>query len=398
MLHNRAARTAAACSASTAWSRTRRDARSHELAATCLAHGQGFWRPLQGLQTEAYLLRPDLRLNRQARHWWGVCDAQRTSNATFGNASHDTLHGTDDGTQLSDSALLPRPELLQEWQPDGEGCDALRKQEARLPELGALACAFCERYAGHTILFVGDSVQGELFLAFVSILGVARIRVNSGNDACRRVAPRGSGPMELDVSVEVCDGAAATMTVRFIRNELLWLDAERNAKKRHPDVRFGAPALMLCDWDQAAAAADMVVLNRGYHSLLDNDVEKQMGELNATLLALSATMRRPARSLSTRKRVVYRGTHGSFRDCAQQPNQLGDPLNLTWSLVAARMGSRRNSMYGWSRIEGRERQTKTLLAAMGVPYLDTFVSTSYRSSGGRMPNSCNHFCLPGPVR
>ena len=29
-------------------------------------------------------------------------------------------------------------------------------------------------------------------------------------------------------------------------------------------------------------------------------------------------------------------------------------------------------------------------------YLDTFIATSLRP-GRRMPRSCNHFCLPGPV-
>ena len=29
------------------------------------------------------------------------------------------------------------------------------------------------------------------------------------------------------------------VSARFIRNELLWLDDEQNARRRHPDYRFG---------------------------------------------------------------------------------------------------------------------------------------------------------------
>ena len=53
---------------------------------------------------------------------------------------------------------------MHEWRPEGDGCDALRKGRAALPSLAELACAFCARHAGRTVLFVGDSVQGELYL------------------------------------------------------------------------------------------------------------------------------------------------------------------------------------------------------------------------------------------
>ena len=66
----------------------------------------------------------------------------------------------------------PRAAVLQQWVPQGNGCASLRKHHGSLPDVGVLSCAFCSRYAGRTVLFVGDSVQGELFLAFASILGV----------------------------------------------------------------------------------------------------------------------------------------------------------------------------------------------------------------------------------
>ena len=175
MLHAGASQTTAACAAGTAWSRDQRNATRWGQAASCLALGQGSWRPLRGVQTEPYLLDPELRLGREKRHWWGVCDA-------------DLSRGNESAGQHA-VERPPRPALLHEWAPEGSGCAALHKDQPALPELGALACAFCAMHAGRSVLFVGDSVQGELFLAFASILGVVgRARVNPGNEGCRKVA------------------------------------------------------------------------------------------------------------------------------------------------------------------------------------------------------------------
>ena len=91
--------------------------------------------------------------------------------------------------------------------------------------------------------------------------------------------------------MQLCSDGEDAVTARFIRNELLWLDDEQNARKRHKDIRFAAPALMLCDWRNAAATADLLVLNRGYHSLMDSYVERQLQELNRTLSDLSSLIR-----------------------------------------------------------------------------------------------------------
>ena len=344
------------------------------MAAECLAHGNGTWDVSMNNASEPYLLGSELRLGRENRHWWGVCDADLFSNQS--NAPR---------------RRAPRQELLHQWVPEGHGCSSLRKGREALPELSALACAFCARHAGRTVLFVGDSVQGELFLSFASILDALHVTVNPGNQACRKVAPRGSGPREVDVSITVCGDGERAITARFIRNERLWLDEKHNARHRHPDRRFGAPALMLCDWKEAASTADMLVLNRGYHSLTDPDMYGQLAELNDTLLSL-ATLWGGQGALHDR--VAYRGTHGSLHNCFTHP----DPIVRPWAEISATMGSRSNALYNWRAIEGRESQTKPLVQHFGVPYVDTFVSTSYRPAGGRMPpNNCNHFCLPGPV-
>ena len=375
MRRARATRTAESCSLSQSWSSTRRNASAAHLASACLAHGHGTWVPLQGAQTEPYLLTTELEetLKREPRHWWGICGSDLKRDASTGDIS----------------GRPARPSILHEWTPDGRGCDALRKGNHALPEFDALACSFCALNAGRTVVFVGDSVQGELFLAFASILGARSPRVNPGNEGCRRVAPRGSGKAELDMSMEVpCSSDGAVITLRFIRNELLWLDDDANARTRHPDRRLGAPALMLCNWRSAVQRADYLILNRGYHSLAWSNATREVEELADMMRELSLVPSLTPLS----DHVIFRGTHASFRSCSTRP----DPETGSYDKVASLMRSRSNSQYNWRSVEGRASGARTLLESFGVPYLDTYFATALRP-GGRMPNSCNHFCLPGPV-
>lgn len=369
-LHARAAQTAYACASGSAWGVVQRDEIAIGQSNACLAHGRGGWQPLLTELTELYLLPPELQLGREDRHWWGACD-------------HDLRR--ENRTQM-------RPELKHEWIPEGEGCSALRKGRERLPEIAQLACAFCTRRAGQSVLFVGDSVQGEMFLAFASILGVRSIHVNAGNTACREVAPRGSGKTELDVTVELCGGSsAAPVRARFIRNEMVVLDEASNERMRHKDHPRVGPAMMLCDWRSAASAADLLVLNRGYHALHGNITAHSM-QLNATFSALDTIMGRDALA----DRVIYRGTHASFHDCGRIRH---DPIiSLPWEKILNTLNGPWNAQYNWREIQPRELNARKVLDAWGVPYLDTFMSTAYRPFGGRMSRSnCNHFCLPGPV-
>ena len=71
---------------------------------------------------------------------------------------------------------------------------------------------------------------------------------------------------------------------------------------------------MLCEWRAAARAADYLVMNRGYHSLTDPHVDQQMAELNETVASLASLMR-GTHLHPLRRRVVYRGTHGSQHNC-----------------------------------------------------------------------------------
>ena len=69
------------------------------------------------------------------------------------------------------------------------------------------------------------------------------------------------------------------VTLRFIRNEWLTFDDATNAQIRAPGrgttggEKRGA-GLTMCDWESAAADADLIVLNRGLHFAYDQLLKK----------------------------------------------------------------------------------------------------------------------------
>lgn len=211
-----------------------------------------------------------------------------------------------------------------------------------------------------------------------------------------RVAPRGSGSQEVDMSVTLCTDDAQNITARFVRNELLWFDEDANARTRHPDKKPVAAALILCDWQNAARTANLVVLNRGYHATRGANVTRREQELNATIgfLGLLFTSRYPSsvQGDALKTRIVYRGTHASVKGCANR----ADPETDGYDQLAPRLRSKYNAQYNWNQIEAHANRDRETIEKLGVPYMDTYIASALRP-GGRMRGSCNHFCLPGAV-
>ena len=382
--HHRAARTARACKDGADWLAAGGgdDGRRHTSAARCLVAGTGQWVPLDPGATEPYLMDPAWQGGRRDEKWWGRCD-------------------TDLHTNQSIPASRPaRPSLLFTWEPEGDGCADLRKHRSVLPDLAALACAFCSRWAGRSILFVGDSVQGELFHSFAHVLGaVSSLAPPTGqvNEACRAWV-EGSG-YESDLTVDLCEAGERAVHARFVRNEMLWLDNERNGRGRTKGTKLNLPVRVLCEWDAAAAEADAIVLNRGYHSL-GSEISELKADLNDTFAGLEALLkarRRHDRSHAP-ARVVYRGTHASIYKCAEYADPLQPSIPGVHAVTHAMHihRSNANSWYAWRNVYAHHRLDQDAMASMGVTYLNTFTATSLRPGGRLSPQDCNHFCLPGP--
>lgn len=382
--------------AATAWLAAARDHKQQRAAELCLGQGIGHWYALPTDVAAPYIMdNATKRKGMRGTKWIGRCDAD--------------LNG-------ENSSRPARPAVRFRWQPEGKGCAALLKNNTVLPDQATLAHAFCSRWAGRSVLFVGDSVQAAAFHSFAHIVDGRYVPSPLNENAPCNALADGSG-YDADLTAELCVDNAPDRRVhaRYIRNELLWLNRSRNAAGRaqadHTRMK-NVPARFLCDWDTAAAEADILVINRGYHST-NVDVAVRRDDLNATLHALGALIHHPALSRThdhehvTRghepTRLVYRGTHASIYRCASYSDPLTPPASAGVHEVTHAYHLHRsnaNAWYGWRNVYAHARLDQTQVAGMGdrlrMAYVDTYLQTSLRPGGRLDPNDCNHFCLPGP--
>ena len=238
-----------------------------------------------------------------------------------------------------------------------------------------VARRFCRRRAGSSILFVGDSTQGQLFQSFASILGANRSRRRvtvTEDEASWAGANAWCNPNEAQTEdgryyhqlESVCP--ADDVTLRFVRNDLSVLDERQTTKRNQFSLRsFNSTAM--CDWSDAARAgrvcpyvdvlpqkrplrervrvpcvlltADLIVFNRGAHYV---DDESFLAGLHDTMSRLSTLLRTGGRTLT--KSVVYRSTLAAIPNCSHQPRDPA-PTSLHDLIVA------NGSAHHWDEFE-----------------------------------------------
>ena len=475
------------------WLGLQRDERAHHAAQRCLAHGRGRWSALPAAAGEPYLLSTDLLPGfNTSRWWWGACD-------------DDLHHGV---------VRPPRAAVMQAWHPEGDGCDALRKGRRHVPSLRTLAASFCQRHAGRTVLFVGDSVQRQLASSFAMAVGVyaSRPQLPARITADTRTSSAAAAPQclkdrrylaslarmhEFNLHMSACGTGSRAVHVRFIRNEAVRLDGRarstasaglntsgtdesaRGGQGRHGMVRGTpmeslpapsapqtppAPPLprpyLMCEWADAAAHADFVVLNRGMHYVPDALVAQQLHEtfrtlrnlrershddrelsfrssplsasapaqsqgVNATTTA-SRTAGAPVMAPGSQTGAVTQAANDASaaqggKEGASLPawprhpiadvvyrsthaslpscHLLDDPLPTPFPYSALDSVTRN---YHWADFERQNNVSREVAAAHRVAFLNVHPATAVRP-GGHMPSrrgakgDCAHYCLPGPI-
>lgn len=333
--------------------------------ARCLARGDGSWVP-RPESDEHYTSMSPLYVgqNPRAAKYWSKCDER----ARAGQSAY---------------AANAKARIGFMWQPAGEDCAGLGGPSASLlfPELKR---AFCARFAGKKLLFVGDSTQGQHFTSFVHSVGVTsswwsrptpcyhgwKIPLRSETDA-------------FDVTVQLCGGA---VEARNIRNEHLLLNAseqelwrQRNAMRGHglrvrnKFCRFPVEAVQ---W------ADVVVLNRGLHF---TPLDRFASELDATMRML-ATLRA---ANGGRPELILRSTHAPVPDCSIKRPISAVPLEHTLD-----QGPRK---YHWGDMAATNAVAACLALEYGASFINVFRLSSHRPDVPFVPGDCVHSCLPGPV-
>lgn len=258
----------------------------------CLAHGDGSWH-FSNRSRPRYTLSPTFMPGWEKSLWWWGCEGAccKKGCATCFHDKHSV-----------------RPELLWDWKPEGDGCDALPAAS-----FDQLRVAFCDKFAGRSILFVGDSIQGQFFSSFAHQVGYVDSKVGA-NSCCKMML--GGGAHECDVTATLCSKAKGRgVRVRYLRNAYLYLEKVTNAAGRH----LGNPN---CDWiDEARPVSeggvDRIVLASGMH--VRAGVEAIGLRLNSTfrqLAALSDTTAAGAPSAPPlASRVIYRSIHSPMYNC-----------------------------------------------------------------------------------
>ncbi|KAJ1634185.1 hypothetical protein T492DRAFT_975168 [Pavlovales sp. CCMP2436] len=339
-------------------------------AAACVARGDGQWvRRTTG--DLPYRLRSDYLPNwNTSMHYWGQCDR------TFDLAGEST---PDRAARLLLSRTL-------RWVPAGDGCEALNEEPGGgLPTLDTLRSRFCAAFAGSLLLFIGDSVQGELFTSLAHILQWRTATAPQCMPATPRLMESAKDPEEVVVEVEVCGSAGAPVRLapvrlRFVRNEFALLNStasETNVYRR--------PWRKMCLWTHADASdADVVVLSRGPHFLPNAQFAAQ---LDTTLAALAALPQTPS---GRRRRIVYRGTHAPVPGCdpRAKPSQTS---------LASRLASKRSGAFMWGEFAPQNEIARCLAAQHGAAYVDVYNMMSYRPDAALKRGDCLHSCLPGPI-
>ena len=374
---------------------------SHQDAAGCLAHGGGRWqtRSLAASDREAFELDrrfvtnpPGQRggaLFNDSHWWWGICDDYQV------RINHRPPH--------------TRPALQYRWVPEGRGCQALRHGRGELPPTEELADAFCSRYANKSVLFVGDSIQGQLFTTFAHMVGFVSRTVENFSNPCYKWKEE-KGAHEIDVTARLCRADDRGVTARFLRNEFLSIGKPRTR-------RFGRT---LCDWWQAASEADLLVLSFAYTasahaippgmkaSAARGDFIPSNDSIAFVLTELRRLLDQPE---NAGRRVVFRGLHSSYYNCSG----MADPLVQQVALASRAEDSvfsfrRRNDAFGWGQFRNWNEMARRVTASLGVPFFDVFPATSLLPGSHRIDRSyrrgifipgkmdCAHYCIPGAMR
>ena len=317
----------------------------------CLGHGDGMWRPDSGRET--YMLPvntfvPDFN---RSSHWWGACD---------------------DATRRTGSERPRRPELKWSWVPQGAGCSAVA---ALLRDRDAIRRSWCARFAACTVLFVGDSTQGQLFLSFAQLLGASHTVSHQVQCYSSKAHTNARQGRELDVSTQLCGQGKSGVTARFVRNELLRIGTDTSDT---PGAKNGSR--WLCDFTEAARGVDLIVLNRGQHFVPDPEFERTLGH---TLVEL--------RRLAPAAVVVYRSTWTNFLRC----EKLADPLTTPYDLPSR---SPDPFVEEWRRIKEQNKLARQVIQHTGALWLNILPSSAFRPGGHHRPGAhCSHYCLPGPI-
>ena len=318
------------------------------------------------------------------RSFWGLCD-----------------------TALDDHA--PRRSVQYAWRP--HACELL-------PFSADDFCRAARRH-GHELLFVGDSLTGELY---VSLLALLRGAVTHEAPMPQRMASRddhgdhdwlhGMPIQEFNVEGIAClqpasidslktwhqrgargrhHPAPAPLKLRFLRNELL----ATNTRETESKFRHENPWVSGID-----ARKTLLVLQVTMWHVADRSLEEFARGFNRTVTEALARLLNPSQLVVFSSNVPACRDRADTVDAADAAADADDAPNAADEPVRQAVSHPAGHKWGWDRIAGHNRFAEELVVAAGSTFLDISSMLALRADG-HMPVSskgetdCSHWCLPG---
>ncbi|EOD08791.1 hypothetical protein EMIHUDRAFT_241085 [Emiliania huxleyi CCMP1516] len=336
---------------------------------TCSRYAQGAWvqtekPPLYRLTSSLLAVRAGVSISNRSTHHYGNCADQ-----------HERRHG-------GRSSIPER-----EWRPTGCRLEQFERERA---------CATL-RSVGRSLLIVGDSTTGQLFLSISMMLGATLGRNRDKKSVLN------------DVTASACND---TVRISFVRRDLLLFAMHQHeiGQVRRCNPRF-RELIGTSLYPRRASIADAVVLSTGHHHPA---VQEQLGRsadafftrsLNHTLQSIARL--RAARGKPPASLVVL-GATLPVPHCTRY----SQPIDLA-EYLAADAGERR-VRYGnsWRRITRLNWVASTLARAAGASYLAVDELSARRpdaamaqaaaaaeptSEAAKRVPDCLHYCQPGPT-
>ena len=226
----------------------------------------------------------------------------------------------------------------------------------------------CEISEGRNIAFIGDSLQHEMYVSFLSMsLGYVVSSISENTSIVEHRRKKAStlcdtfcrSGMICDKPINIdCGPILAPFTITFIRDDFL------------SDAKTWINRIRLYN-------ITFVLLNTGAHHVEYNTI---LVNVNSTITMLF--------DLFPQVVILYRNTPSGHSNC--RLHHTSAPTSK-WHLNA--------SEYHWSEFQNQNKMIQNFISEYfpSVLYIDVAHSTQFRPDSHVSDTDCLHYCLPGPI-
>lgn len=234
----------------------------------------------------------------------------------------------------------------------------------------------CRLMDGRNVMFVGDSLQGEFFLSFVSMALSQSIEderfpnINEENfKKCDTLCKEKACVHSIPVTVHCGESVPSYSISQFGDKHLTLYNPETGR---------------INEWVRSVTEKNfsIIMMNTGAWYINDSQT---IGNLNETLHYIYSN--------NPKVSIMFRNTPPGHENCGSYFRS--PPFNLS----SAPRQSYKNPAYHWGDIVSQNEAIKEFLGVTfpQVLFIDVFSSTRMRYDSHVSKVDCLHYCIPGPI-